>query len=276
MDAQAAPRSASAPVRAAAWLCAAFLVLPVLVVVPFSFTPERYLSFPGESLSLRHYRALTQGRWLDSIVDSMLVASGATIIAVLLGASVAIAIWRIPGRLSLIVRLLVLAPMIVPAILHAVAFYQAWARLGLLDTYAGIIIVHALKGMPFVVLTVSASLAHLSLSLDQAARSLGASQTQSLVRVILPNISSGLAAGATFAFITSWDEIVVALFITGRSVHTLPKLIWESLFDNLDPAVAALATILVAVTVAAVLLQDRIHQVRLRRLKPAPIQGDVS
>ncbi len=250
-------RSAAHPVlslpRVVAWLTTSFLVLPLLVVIPVSFTPERYLSFPRTAWSLRHYEALLAGRWLSSLGDSLLVACFASLLALVLGSAFAIGLWRLAGPVPRALRLLALGPMIVPAIVHAVAFYRAWARLGLLDTYLGLVLVHGMKGMPFVLLSVSASIANLDPRIEQAARSLGASPFVAVWRAVLPNLKPGLVAGAVFAFVTSWDEIIVALFITSRAVYTLPRRIWDGLFDNVDPAIAALASILVTVTAAALL-----------------------
>lgn len=246
-------RRSISPTAVAAWLCVFFLVLPILVVIPFSLTTKRYLSFPTDGISFQHYQALLRGTWFGSIVDSLIVATGATAIAVLLGTSLAVAIWRLPGRVSEVVRVLALAPLIVPGIIHALAFYRALAFVGFLDTYLGIIVVHGLKATPFVFITVSAVLISLNPYLEQAARSLGASQAQALRLVVLPNILTGVVSGGFLAFITSWDEVVVAIFITGRNVHTLPKMIWESLVDNLDPAVAALATIMIVMTAATII-----------------------
>jgi putative spermidine/putrescine transport system permease protein len=148
--------------------------------------------------------------------------------------------------------LLLLAPIIVPPIVHAIAFYRAWATLGLLDTYLGLILVHAMKGLPFVLLTVAGTLANLDPRLEQAARSLGANARQAMGWVILPQIRAGIIAGAAFAFITSWDETIVALFITSRAVTTLPRRIWEGLADNIDPAIAALGTVMIVLTFIAV------------------------
>jgi|JI10StandDraft_1071094.scaffolds.fasta_scaffold52362_2 putative spermidine/putrescine transport system permease protein len=264
-------RPRMSPAALAAWLCVLFLLLPILVVAPFSVTPHRYLSFPTDGLSLRHYQALLEGAWLRSIGDSLIVALGATALAVLLGASLAIAIWRLPGRLPRAMRVLALAPLIVPGIIHALGYYRALAYFGLLDTYAGIILVHGLKAMPFVFISVTAVLLGLNQNLDQAAQSLGASQWQAIRLVVLPNITGGLLSGAFLAFITSWDEVVVAIFITGRNVHTLPKLIWESLVDNLDPAVAALATIMIAATASAVIWRELVKK-PARHLRPHPSQ----
>jgi len=240
-----------------AWIAVLFLLLPIAVVVPVSFTPQRYLSLPGAELSLRHYNALlADPQWLRSIMDSLIVGLSATALAVLLGTMCAIGCWRISSRLSEIIRLIMLAPMIVPSIVHALGFYQAWVQFGLIDTYAGLIAAHTMKGMPYVVITVSAALANVELKLEQAARSLGASLAQTLRRVIIPAAMPGILAGAVFAFVTSWDELVVNLFITSRNVYTLPRKIWDGIHDNINPSVAAVATLLILITLIAMLVRQ--------------------
>ncbi|KQU51151.1 hypothetical protein ASG72_15315 [Bosea sp. Leaf344] len=254
----AAPATPSAPSglslnRIIAWLAAAFLLLPILVVIPISLTPERYLSLPKTSISFRHYGSLvTDGRWSKSILDSLVVGIGATVLATVLGVAFAVGAWRLGAPLARRLRLLLLAPIIVPPIVHAVAFYRAWAALGLLDTYLGLILIHAMKGLPFVVLTVAGALANVDPRLEQAARSLGATPRQAMGWVVLPQIRAGIVAGAAFAFITSWDETIVALFVTSRAVTTLPRRIWEGLADNIDPAIAALGTVMIVLTFAVV------------------------
>src|SRR5262245_6550525 len=158
-----------------AWIAVLFLLLPITVVVPVSFTPQRYLSLPGAELSLRHYKALADPQWLRSIMDSLIVGLSTTALAVLLGTMCAIGCWRISSRLSEVIRLIMLAPMIVPAIVHALGFYQAWVQFGLIDTYAGLIAAHTMKGMPYVVISVFSALPHGVVKLDQQELTLGAS-----------------------------------------------------------------------------------------------------
>ncbi|TWT11416.1 ABC transporter permease [Reyranella sp. CPCC 100927] len=238
-----------------AWATACFLILPILVVIPISVTPERYLSLPTNSMSFGHYANLVgDARWSKSILDSLIVASGATVLSTALGTAFAVGAWRLGVPLARRLRLLMLAPIIVPPIVHAIAFYRAWAVVGLLDSYLGLVLIHAMKGLPFVVLTVAASLANLDHRLEQAARSLGATPGQAMRWVVLPQVATGVVSGAAFAFITSWDETIVALFVTSRRVVTLPRRIWEGLADNIDPAIAALGTLMVLITVAAVVI----------------------
>jgi len=242
-----------------AWMVVLFLVLPMTIVVPVSLTPERYLSLPHGSFSLRHYEALISDPvWLRSIRDSLVVGLSATMLAVVLGTLTAIGCWRISSRASGMVRMLMLAPMIVPAIVHALGFYQAWVQFGLIDTYIGLIMAHAIKGIPYVVISVSAALVNVELNLEQAARNLGATAWQTLRMVIVPAAMPGVYAGAVFAFVTSWDELVVNLFVTSRNVYTLPRKIWDGIQDNINPAIAAVATVLMLLTVAMMLV--RLHR----------------
>lgn len=246
------------PPRLIAWLVACFLALPVLVMLPISVTPHRYLSLPDGEISFRHYASLINDpRWLSSIGDSLFVAICATALALVLGAAFAIGVWRRGGLGQTVLQPVMLAPMIVPPIVHSVAFYKGWAAIGLLDSYVGLILVHAVKGTPFVILTVGAALANLDARTEQAARSLGASAGRVMRWVILPQIRPGLIAGGTFAFFISWDEIVVAMFITMRRVYTLPRRIWDGLGDNIDPAIAALGTLMILLTVAIMLILAR-------------------
>jgi putative spermidine/putrescine transport system permease protein len=239
-----------------AWLAVLFLTLPLLVVFPVSLTPHRYLSLPDGTFSLRHYQTLLDDRsWMMSIYDSLVVAAGSTLLSVVLGTMTALACWRISTRLSETVRLVMLAPMIGPSIVHALGFYQVWAQFGLLDTYLGLILAHAMKGTPYVVISVSAALANVELKLEQAARSLGATASQALWNVIVPAARPGVLAGSVFAFALSWDELVVTLFITSRSVYTLPRKIWDGIQDNINPAIAAVASLLIVLTAAAMVVR---------------------
>jgi len=254
----------------AAWLVLLFLVLPLLVVVPVSVTPERYLSLPSGTLSLRHYEALlTDPLWRKGIIDSTVVALAASALAIVLGAACAIGCWRIASRFGEAVRILMLTPMIVPPIVHALGMYRTWVDFGLIDTYAGLILAHAMKGIPFVVISVSAALSNFDPRLEQAARNLGATPLQAVRLAILPNIRPGLLAGGVFAFAISWDEIVVALFLTRRAVYTLPRRIWDGIQDNISPAIAAIGVLLVLGTVGAVLLKLVWDRRMARRMAPA-------
>ena len=196
-------------------------MLPTLVAIPVSLTPERYLSLPKGGISFEHYAEFFgDPSWRGSLGQSLAIGLAVTLLATGIGTLAAVALWRLSSWLAEGVRLLALAPMIVPPIVSALAFYRAWAGLGLLDTFTGVTVAHTLLALPYVLITVSAALATIDLRQEQASRSLGASLWQTIRWVILPQIMPGVATGAVFAFIVSWDEIVVTLFIAvARGLH---------------------------------------------------------
>ena len=237
--------------RSLGWTVVLFLVLPVAVVVPVSLTDQRFLSLPYHHLSLQYYAHLfTSEAWLSSIGQSLAIALAATLIAVVSGTLAAIGCWRVNSRAAELLRLLMLAPIIVPTIVYALGIYRMWIALRLLDTYLGVILAHGVTAIPYVVVTVTTALAGFDPRLEQAARNLGATVGQTLRRVILPNILPGIVSGAIFAFIHSWDELVIVLFIASRHVFTLPRRIWDGINDNIDPTMAAVAVVLIAVAAA--------------------------
>ncbi len=238
------------------WIVLLFLMLPTLIAVPVSLTPERYISLPTGRLSLAHYRDLfADEAWRSAIAQSLLIGTAATVIATLLGGLAAIGMWRLTSRLSETARLLALAPLIVPPVVSALAFYKLFAQLGLIDTFAGVIVAHTLLATPYVVVTTGASLANVDRRQEQASRSLGGSAWQTIRWVIVPQILPGLVTGAIFAFLTSWDEIVVTLFVASREVYTLPRKMWDGLNERVDPTIAAAATVLFVVTILLVSAQ---------------------
>ncbi|HWA45648.1 MAG TPA: ABC transporter permease [Hypericibacter adhaerens] len=252
-------------VLAATWLVLMFLVLPIFVSAPISLTPERFLTLPKDAVTLRNYENLvTNPNWTSSIWQSLVVAVVSTLISTTLGTLCAIGLWRIASRWSELVRGFVLLPIIVPSIVSALAFYRIFVDLRLLDSYPGIILAHTVLSVPYVVITVSTSLANFDLRLEQAARNLGADMKQTLRMVILPCIAPGVLAGAVFAFISSWDEIVVTLFITKLNIFTLPRRMWDGIRDQADPTIAACATTLIFITILVIGSQ---MWLRARRLK---------
>ncbi|MGM4929532.1 ABC transporter permease [Tardiphaga sp. 619_E2_N8_5] len=260
------------PAGSVALLVVAFLVLPLIAILPMSFSDTRYLSMPQNGLSTLHYhRLLGDPAWRDSLLHSVGIALPAAALAVLLGLTFCLGAWQRQGRAVLVLQVLMLGPLIVPGIIHAVAYHRALSWLGLFDTFAGAILVHAIKGLPFAVLSISASLSSVHPATLQLARSFGASPAQALVKALLPQILWGIGAGFVLALVTSWDEIVVTMFITSRNVNTLPKQIWQSLFLNLDPIVAALGTLVLLATLL-VLLALMVPPARAR--SPAAFQQD--
>jgi putative spermidine/putrescine transport system permease protein len=236
------------------------------VSIPVSLTPNTYLSLPTTAISSRHYGALlTSEAWLRSIWQSGVIALISATIATFLGTLAVIGMWRMSSRFSEIIRAVLIVPLIVPPIVSALAFYRMWVDLGWVDTYVGTIAAHAILGLPFVVVCVSSSIANLDPRLEQASRSLGASMRQTIIHVILPTLKPGVAAGALFAFVTSWDEVVVTIFITTLHIYTVPRRIWESLRWDVDPIVAAIAALLLIPTVGTILFHQRWNRPSRRR-----------
>jgi putative spermidine/putrescine transport system permease protein len=251
--------------RGLAWVTVLYLILPITIVIPVSFTDQRYLSLPQDGLSLRHYlNLLTSEAWLSSIWQSLWIAVAATLIAVVAGTLCAIGCWRIGRRSTDLVRALMLLPLIIPGIVYAIGLYRYFGRLDLLDRFLGVTLAHGVTGIPYVVITVSTALAAFDPRLEQAARGMGASLSQTLRWVILPRILPGIASGAIFAFIHSWDELIMVLFIASRQVFTLPRKIWDGINENLDPTMAAVAVMLIGFTVLLLLLDGALRARRDR------------
>lgn len=233
-----------------AWGLLLFLVAPALITIPVSLTPKRFLSMPKGEYSLRHFEKLfSSEEWMSSFWQSGVIGLASAALATALGTLCAIGLWRIASRWGEATRAFLLLPLVVPPIISAMAFYRLLVPLGLVDTYAGLILAHTVLAAPLVIITVSASLAGFDPRLEQASRSLGASAWTTMRRVILPSVRPGVLAGAIFAFIASWDEIVVTLFLSKFNVYTLPRRMWNGIRENTDPTVAAAAVVLIAVTV---------------------------
>jgi putative spermidine/putrescine transport system permease protein len=252
---------------ALAWTVLMFLVAPLLVVFPVSVTDTRYLGMPERGLSLQHFVKLaTSEDWLGSVWHSVTIAAVSTVACVVLGTMCAVGCWRLGSRLSEAVRTLTLVPILIPSIVYALGVYRLFVDIGLLDTFLGVVVAHVVTGIPYVVITVSASLANLDVRLEQAARSLGATLGQTVRKVIVPNILPGVASGAIFAFIHSWDETVIVLFIAGRSVYTLPRRMWADINENLDPVIAAVAVMLIVVTLGLLVSELALRARRTARI----------
>lgn len=249
-------------VLAGAWMVLAYLVMPVFVVVPVSLTPEPYLSWPTGAISGRHYINLfTNEIWVTAMAQSLVTAVGSALLATLLGTLCAIGCWRLASRFSQVIWALMLTPIMVPGVVHAIGFYRLWVDLRLLDTFTGVILAHTIMALPYVLITVTASLAHFDVRLEQAARGLGASMAQTVRRIIIPRIMPGILSGGVFAFVSGWDEVVVLLFLTSRKLRLLPKAIWDSINESFDPTIAAVATVLVLLTLLC-MCAERLHRWR--------------
>ncbi|ESX66596.1 polyamine ABC transporter permease [Mesorhizobium sp. LSHC420B00] len=243
-----------------------FLLVPILVPVPLSFNSGAFFIFPLEGISTRWYAVvLGTQRWQSAIGNSLIVAFGTTLIATTLGTLTAIALSdeKLPGRR--IVMPLLLSPLIVPVVITAVGSYLFYARVGLASTYAGIILAHTALASPFVVVTVGASLTGFDRNLMRAAAISGAKPITSFFRVMLPLILPGVLSGAAFAFVTSFDEVVVVQFLASANQRTMPLEMFIGLREKLSPAITAAATLMMGLSIILLVVANLLARRSRRR-----------
>jgi len=241
-------------------LAGIFLALPLIAVVPISFTPSRFLTMPNGALSLIHYRELIENPdWARSVLLSLRIGVLTSIIATSLAVTFALGIWMFQPRFSGLLVGFVLLPMIVPPVVSAMTLYFLLTGLsqvsGLIgyDSLLGVTLAHVVMTAPFAVVLILVALAQVDRRIDLAARGLGATPAQRAFRIILPNIKFGVATAALLVFVLSWEEIGVTLFITSVDTITLPRLMWMGVHDNIDPAIAAISVVLIVITTLALL-----------------------
>lgn len=239
---------------AALVLAAVFLLLPILVIVPLSFGDQRYLAFPEGAWSLRHYLELLNGAWLSSILQSLGLAVGVGVVSTALAFMFATGIWLEP-RYRIALTTVVLLPMIVPQVVSAMSIYYLGAKVQQLDTLVGVGFGHLMMALPYSLIAMLVAYSRLDTSLYKASRSLGAGLWMTIRQVLMPNVRVGMAGSFFMAFIMSWEEVVVTLFTSGLNVITLPKRIWDGLRYNLDPAIAAVSTVMIFITLIVLLVR---------------------
>ena len=246
-----------------------FLVAPILTIVPLSFSSGSFFYYPLPGLSLRWYHDFfTSSFWLSSLQNSLIIGISATVLATVLGTMAALGIWRARFPAQALVLAMLISPMVVPVVIIAVGVYFAFAPLGLTDGYLGLILAHATLGVPFVVITVLATLSAFDRTLLRAAESLGASQLTTFRRVMLPLILPGVASGAVFAFAASFDEVVVVLLMAGPAQRTLPRQMFAGINDNISLTIAAAATMLIAISLTLMIAVGALQR-RSARMRQA-------
>jgi putative spermidine/putrescine transport system permease protein len=241
--------------------------------VPLSFSSASYMSFPPPGLSLRWYaNFFGRSDWLDAAWLSVWIGCAVMALATLLGVPAAIAIVRARFRGKALLIGFIVSPVIAPVIIVAIGIYFFYARLGLVGNPVGLVIAHTCLAVPFVVINVAAALQGFDERLERAAMNLGATPWHTFWQVTFPIIRPGIFAGALFAFISSFDELVVALFVSGSTAVTLPRKMWDSIRFEIDPTIASVSTILIVLTAALFLTAEllRRRSERLRSALPIP------
>lgn len=235
-----------------------FLMLPILVIIPLSFNAEPFftftegmLAFDADAYSLRWYREIfSDEKWVLAIKNSFIVGFAAAIVATVLGTVAAVGLsspWMPYKRL---ITALLLSPMIVPLIIIAAGMFFFYTRFNLVGSYTGLIIAHAALGVPFVIITVTATLSGFDRSLFVAGLSLGASPVKVFWDIVIPLIRPGVISGGLFAFVTSFDEVVLVLFLAGPEQRTIPRQMFSGLREQINPTILAVATLLVLLSAA--------------------------
>jgi putative spermidine/putrescine transport system permease protein len=230
-----------------------YLVLPIFVIIPISFSSARFLQFPPQGFSLQWYADYFGSRnWTYATIRSFQVGVLTMITATILGTLASLAIVRGRFRGKRLVYGLILSPLIIPVIITSVAIYYFFAKFHLVGTLWGLVLAHTALAIPFVVVNVTATLQGFDITLERAALSLGANRLVTFMKVTLPLVWPGIVSGSLFAFITSFDEVVVAIFLTG-SKPTLPKQMWDGIRISLNPTISAVASLLIVFSILLLL-----------------------
>jgi len=236
-------------------LVALFLLLPIVIVVPMSFSTAISFEFPPPGYSLGYYaKYFTSEEWLEPTLNSVVIALGATVLTMLLVVPAAFGYVRYRFRGKAFVNLLMMAPLVVPHVVSALAYYGFLGRARLTGTHLGVIVAHGVLAVPVAFLVITATLKGFDRNLERAAMSSGAGPLRTFFHVTLPVLRPGMLVGALFAFLSSFNEAVVVIFIGGRQATTLPRKMYESIRLESDPVIAVVSTLLVSAVVLGVLV----------------------
>ena len=232
-----------------------FLMVPILIVVPLSFSDTRFMTFPPPGYSLRWYHAFfSNPAWIDAARTTLIASTSAALIATPLGVAAAYAIQNGTHRSMRYLRTVLMLPLMVPIIIVAVGVFFVYSQMGYVNTLGGLIVADTMLGLPYVLISVGADLRTFDPTQEMVARSLGMNRFRSFMTVTLPQIRSSVISGAVFVFIQALDETVVALFVSGGSNQTLTRRMFVTLRDEIDPTIAAISTMLTALTLCLVMI----------------------
>ncbi|TXH33918.1 MAG: ABC transporter permease [Rhodospirillaceae bacterium] len=227
-----------------------FLIAPCLIIVPMSFSDTTLLQFPPPSWSLRWYHEYFGSiEWRDATIVSVKVAVMTTLLATPIGVAAAYAMNASVLRFTGIINMILTAPLIIPVILIAIGTFFLYARIGINNTLTGLVLAHTVLAIPLVVLTVLSGFRSYDMNQERVARSLGAGRLSAFWQVTAPQIRFSIVSGALFAFTTSFDEVVVSLFISGGDTTTLTRRMFSALRDEVDPTIAAISTCLIVLSI---------------------------
>lgn len=240
----------------AAWVLA-FLIVPTLIVIPMSFSDSQYLEFPPREWSLRWYRSyFASTAWMQATATSFQAAALTTLLATPLGTLAAYGLFASRWRWVHLIHIALITPIIVPVILVAIAVFYVYVKLKLVNSLTGIVLAHSILAIPLVIMIVTAALKTYDMNQEMVARSLGASRAKAFRTVTLPQIRFAVISGALLAFLTSFDEVILAMFVSGGANSTLTRNMFNALRDQIDPTIAAISTLMIVVTTVLLALSQ--------------------
>ncbi len=245
-----------------------FLILPIFVIIPISFSSARFLQFPPQGFSLQWYADYFGSRTrISATLLSFKVGIITMLCATFFGTLASLALVRGNFKGKKLIYGILLSPLIIPFIIVGVALYYFFSELHLIGSMWGLVIAHTCLALPFVVVNVTATLQGFDITLERAALSLGASRLMTFIKVTFPLIRPGVITGALFAFITSFDEVVIAIFISGSRTVTLPKQMWDGIRVSINPTISAVASLLIIFSVLLLFSTEMLRRYSERKLK---------
>ena len=253
-----------------------FLIAPIIAIIPLGFNSVPFFTYPMEGFSLRWYGEIfgespISIQWQRAIVNSVIIAVFATLLATALGTLAAIGLTRANFPFKGVLMAILISPIMVPIVVTAIGMFYFYAKVGLVSTLLGIILAHTALGVPFVVITVAVTLQGFDYNLMRAGAVLGANPVRVFRKITLPIILPGVVSGGLFAFAASWDEIVIVIFLASTEQHTVPRRMWSGIRELLSPAIIAAATILVIVSIVLMFTMEwlRRRSERMRGIAPS-------
>lgn len=237
------------------------LVIPSLIVIPMSFSDSQYLEFPPETWSIRWYKEYFESaKWMRATVTSLKIGILTMLVATPIGTLAAYALFVSGHRASKALFAFMITPMIVPVILIAIGVFYAFGQVGLNNSLTGLVLAHTVIAIPLILIVITAALRNYDLDQERVARSLGATRTQAFFQITLPQIKFSIVTAALLSFLTSFDEVIISIFVSGGKNATLTKHMFSALRDFIDPTIAAISTIMILLSTVLLLATQFINR----------------
>lgn len=236
------------------------MILPALVIIPQAFTSLNYFKFPVEGFSMKWFeKFFGNEEWIVGLERSLIIAVIAAVVATALGTMAALAMNKLKFKGKSLFMSIMIAPMVVPVVVVGVALYTTFAPIGLTNSFVGLVLAHALLGIPMVFVTMLSGFANVNENLELASMSMGSTPIGTFFRVTLPTVRTSLVSSILFAFVTSLDEVVVTTFVSGANTKTLTMVMWENMRTNIDPTLAVAALFMIILTLGMYIIKEIIE-----------------